>query len=129
MDKAPRGLNSEIIPTLKMLRKADYKCHTVLGLRDIMDDAESTILDWKNKRIYSILDKYYSEIWVYGEQKLYDPIKEYRIPEHRITSYNVCYTKLLRYGVQFHPESILTPQGPRLLAHFLSAAGEPVGSR
>ena len=34
-----------------------------------------------------------------------------------------------RYGLQFHPESILTPQGPRLLAHFLSAAGEPVTSR
>ena len=34
-----------------------------------------------------------------------------------------------RYGVQFHPESILTPQGSRLLAHFLSAAGEPIGSR
>jgi anthranilate synthase/aminodeoxychorismate synthase-like glutamine amidotransferase len=28
-----------------------------------------------------------------------------------------------RYGVQFHPESILTPAGPRLLANFLSAAG------
>jgi anthranilate synthase component 2 len=34
-----------------------------------------------------------------------------------------------RYGLQFHPESILTPQGPRLLAHFLSAAGEPITSR
>jgi para-aminobenzoate synthetase component 2 len=25
-------------------------------------------------------------------------------------------------GVQFHPESILTPTGPRLLANFLAAA-------
>jgi anthranilate/para-aminobenzoate synthase component II len=25
--------------------------------------------------------------------------------------------------VQFHPESILTPQGPRLLGNFLAAAG------
>jgi anthranilate synthase component 2 len=34
-----------------------------------------------------------------------------------------------RYGVQFHPESILTPQGQRLMGHFLVAAGEAVFSR
>jgi hypothetical protein len=27
-------------------------------------------------------------------------------------------------GVQFHPESVLTPEGPRLLANFLRLAGE-----
>jgi hypothetical protein len=27
-------------------------------------------------------------------------------------------------GVQFHPESVLTPEGPRLLAAFLRLAGE-----
>ena len=34
-----------------------------------------------------------------------------------------------RYGVQFHPESILTPQGERVLANFLSLAGEAVQLR
>ena len=29
---------------------------------------------------------------------------------------------LPRYGVQFHPESILTPEGPRIVANFLSIA-------
>ena len=32
-------------------------------------------------------------------------------------------------GVQFHPESILTPQGPHLLANFLRLAGEGDASR
>ena len=27
-------------------------------------------------------------------------------------------------GVQFHPESILTPEGPRLMAAFLRRGGE-----
>ena len=30
-------------------------------------------------------------------------------------------------GVQFHPESVLTPDGPRLLTNFLRLAGEAVG--
>jgi anthranilate synthase component 2 len=34
-----------------------------------------------------------------------------------------------RFGVQFHPESILTPLGTRILANFLAAAGEPVAAR
>ena len=36
---------------------------------------------------------------------------------------------LPRHGVQFHPESILTPQGGRLLANFLELAGLLARSR
>jgi anthranilate synthase component II len=31
--------------------------------------------------------------------------------------------ELPRFGVQFHPESILTPEGPKLIANFLALAG------
>jgi anthranilate synthase/aminodeoxychorismate synthase-like glutamine amidotransferase len=40
----------------------------------------------------------------------------------------VRHATLPRFGVQFHPESILTPQGERILARFLVAAGEPLES-
>ena len=33
----------------------------------------------------------------------------------------VAHRKLPAYGVQFHPESVLTPEGKRLLANFLDA--------
>jgi len=34
--------------------------------------------------------------------------------------------RLPRFGVQFHPESILTPEGPALMARFLALVGVPV---
>ena len=40
----------------------------------------------------------------------------------------VRHVALPRFGVQFHPESILTPQGGRVLARFLELAGEPMPS-
>lgn len=40
----------------------------------------------------------------------------------------VRHVDLPRFGLQFHPESILTPQGSRLLANFLGLVGEPVRS-
>jgi anthranilate/para-aminobenzoate synthase component II len=39
------------------------------------------------------------------------------------------HTGLRMEGVQFHPESVLTPEGPHLLANFLRLAGEGEASR
>ena len=39
------------------------------------------------------------------------------------------HTSLPLEGVQFHPESVLTPEGPHLLANFLRLAGEGEGGR
>lgn len=40
----------------------------------------------------------------------------------------VRHRELPRFGLQFHPESVLTPQGSRVVARFLALAGEPVGA-
>jgi predicted glycosyltransferase len=82
VDKEPLGLKKEILPTLKWLRKCCPNTRTVLGLRDIMDDAETVKDNWKKKGIYQALDTYYSEIWTYGIRDYYDPVKEYGIPEN-----------------------------------------------
>src|SRR5204862_2071476 len=39
------------------------------------------------------------------------------------------HTSLPMEGVQFHPESVLTPEGPHLLANFLRQAGEGDSAR
>lgn len=81
VDKAPMGLRREVIPTLKWLKRRLPRTRTILGLRDIMDDAVSTSREWQEKGVYDVLDRYYSEIWVYGNQEIYDPVTEYAIPE------------------------------------------------
>ncbi len=58
-------------------------------------------------------------------------------PELRVTAMSevdrvimgIRHVALPMEGVQFHPESVLTPQGPHLLANFLRQAGEGDASR
>jgi predicted glycosyltransferase len=82
VDKEPLGLRKEVFPTLKWLKKCRPGARSILGLRDVMDDAETVKKDWRSKGIYGHLDTLYDEIWVYGEQKLYDPVTEYNIPDN-----------------------------------------------
>lgn len=81
VDKDPLGLKKEVLPTLQWIRRYLPNTRTILGLRDIMDDSSVIQNDWKEKGVYKILDKLYSEIWVYGIREFYDPIREYSIPE------------------------------------------------
>jgi predicted glycosyltransferase len=81
VDKEPLGLKKEVLPTLRWIRRCLPQSHTILGLRDIMDDAETVRRDWAKKNVYRNLDELYSEIWIYGNQDFYDPIQEYAIPE------------------------------------------------
>jgi predicted glycosyltransferase len=81
VDKAPLGLKREVVPTLRWLREHTPETQVVLGLRDIMDSPESTIKEWEEKDIYGVMEHLYSEIWVYGCRDIYDPIREYAIPD------------------------------------------------
>ncbi len=81
VDKEPLGLKKEVLPTLKWLRRCRPDTRTILGLRDIMDDAETVKKDWREKKVYEHLEKLYTEIWIYGIQDFYDPIDEYEISD------------------------------------------------
>ena len=81
VDKEPQGLKKEVLPALEWISKNLAKTQTILGLRDIMDDADTVKADWNKKDIYSTIQNLYSEVWIYGEQHIYNPVKEYDIPE------------------------------------------------
>lgn len=81
VDKEPQGLKREVVPALEWIHENLKDTKTILGLRDIMDDAESVKTDWIEKGVYATIEELYSEVWVYGEKDLYNPIIEYDIPE------------------------------------------------
>jgi predicted glycosyltransferase len=81
VDKEPLGLKKEVLPTLHWLKRCLPRSKSILGLRDVMDDARTVKQDWAKKGVYKVLKELYSEIWVYGCRDFYDPIKEYAIPE------------------------------------------------
>ena len=80
VDKVPVGLKGEVLPTLEWFRGHRPRARIVLGLRDILDDAESTRDEWRRKGFAQVLRELYSEIWVYGDRDMYDPLTEYDIP-------------------------------------------------
>lgn len=82
VDKEPLGMKKEVLPTLQWLRRNSPRTHTILGLRDVMDDRETVRADWRKKDIYNVLEKLYTEIWVYGHREMYDPVAEYAISEN-----------------------------------------------
>jgi len=82
VDKAPLGLKRDVVDTLLWLKSDFPTCTSILGLRDIMDGAVSTIEDWREKGVYEAMAELYREIWVYGCRHFYDPIEEYEIPSH-----------------------------------------------
>jgi predicted glycosyltransferase len=81
VDKEPLGLKREVLPALQWLRRCRPGTRTILGLRDIMDEAQTTRHEWKEKGVFQTFQDLYSEIWVYGNRELYDPISEYGITE------------------------------------------------
>lgn len=80
VDKEPLGLKKEVLPTLEWFKAEDTATKTILGLRDILDDSEVIQNDWREKNVYTYLDRLYDEIWVYGNKYIYNPIEMYQIP-------------------------------------------------
>ena len=76
VDKVSRGFAGELEPTLRHLR-LQHGTRTVLGLRDVLDDADTTREEWVQSRTPDAIDTLYDEVWVYGDPAIFDPAEEY----------------------------------------------------
>jgi len=73
IDKEPLGLRGEAEDTLVMLKAKGTRL--ILGLRDVMDDAQSLTEEWDRKNVIPALENLYDDIWIYGLEEMYNPLK------------------------------------------------------
>jgi predicted glycosyltransferase len=81
VDKRPAGVDGELLETLEALQQRKQSTRLVLGLRDILDEPERTRLSLARNGCFEIIDRFYEEVWVYGSQSIFDPIREYDFPD------------------------------------------------
>jgi predicted glycosyltransferase len=79
VDHAPAGMNGELLSALALIRRQLPHTRTVLGLRDILDSPDTVRALWREQEIYSLLDRAYDDIFVYGSRALFDVVEGYGI--------------------------------------------------
>lgn len=81
-DKSPCGLMGELAPTLDRIRAEAPATRMVLGWRDILDAPEQVRAEWRKSNVLTHIDRWYDEVWVYGDPALFDVREEYDLPRH-----------------------------------------------
>lgn len=72
VDKEPAGFHGEMLPVLE--REAGRGTKLVLGLRDVLDEADRLAPEWERKGAVEVMDRFYDEIWVYGLGRIHEPL-------------------------------------------------------
>ncbi len=80
VDNVPRGVEGELLPTLRYLKRRRPHTRIVLTMRDVLDAPENIVPLWRRVGMYGVLDEYYDEIWIVGCQSVFDPIALYEMP-------------------------------------------------
>jgi predicted glycosyltransferase len=80
VDKEPAGFRGELITTLQLMKETG-RAKFVLGIRDILDSPEALAPEWHRKGALEVAEKYYDQIWIYGDQRIYNPLESLDISE------------------------------------------------
>lgn len=81
VDNVPRGVEGELLPTLRTLRRQHPDVRIALTLRDVLDAPEAIVEAWNRNGVYEALRRFYDEIWVVGSQSIFDPVALYEFPK------------------------------------------------
>ncbi|WP_267423937.1 glycosyltransferase [Methylobacterium sp. GC_Met_2] len=72
VDKEPAGFHGELLPTLEWACERGIRL--VLGLRDVLDEADRLVPEWERKGAVETMVRFYDEIWVYGLSRIHAPL-------------------------------------------------------
>lgn len=136
VDKLAAGAFGELLPALARLQ-ARGGTRTVLGLRDVLDDPESTRREWREQRVVDTIERWYDAIWIYGDPCVFDTVVEYDLPASLIervafTGYLAngrCATPAPPVGAPMVLGLVGGGQDGRQLAECFAGAGFPAGHR
>ena len=79
VDKHPLGAGGEMCAALEAARAMGARA--ALGLRDILDDPADVRREWGQRDLAKRITDYYDAVLVYGSPEIFDPVREYRLPE------------------------------------------------
>ena len=92
VDKEPLGLRGELSDTLEAMKERGV--HVVLGLRDVLDDPDLLLPEWRRKNAVPALKEFYDEIWIYGLPQVCEPLAGLDLPAS--VSRKITYTGYLQ---------------------------------
>lgn len=75
-DNAPLGAQGELRPALRRMARAGCT-QRILGLRDVLDERRTVRNQWLRDRNVETINAYYTDVWVYGDPAIHDPVAEY----------------------------------------------------
>jgi len=110
VDKRPGGVDGELLDTVRAMRRRPHPTRLVLGMRDILDEPDRTRRSLKRTRDLATIARYYDEVWIYGEQAIFDSVAAYGFPDEVAAKTRFC-------GYLRRPSRPPTPRGvpPRVL--------------
>jgi predicted glycosyltransferase len=111
VDKEPAGFRGEITTTLEIM-KATGRAKIVLGIRDILDSPEALQPEWHRKGGLAVAEKFYDQLWVYGDRSIYNPLHSLDVSDE--LEKRVHYTGYLRREVPNETPATL-PEPPYVL--------------
>jgi predicted glycosyltransferase len=106
VDKAPSGIQGELLPALRYIKAKLPKTRIVLGMRDIEDHPDHVRAEWRKNGVVPLLEKTYDAIFLYGARSIYDPVQEYGLSP-RIAK------KLVACGYIGRNEPVTSPENLR----------------